>query len=51
MEIWTNLIANLGFPIAITIFQLLKLDRSLQELTEEIKSMERKTNQKDANKS
>lgn len=46
MENWINLVSNLGFPIAITIFQLLKLDRSLQNLTEEIKQL--KNTKKDA---
>lgn len=39
MENWINLISNLGFPIAVTLFQLLKLDRSLQELKNEISKL------------
>lgn len=39
MDNWINLVSNLGFPIAITIFQMLKLDRSLQELAEEIRQL------------
>lgn len=41
MEDWTSLITDLGFPIAITIFQLFKLDKSLQELKEEISKLSR----------
>lgn len=48
MDNWINLISNLGFPVAITIFQLLKLDRSLQDLTEEIKKLAIQNQQKDA---
>lgn len=39
MEIWISLITDLGFPIAITLFQLFKLDKSLQDLKDEISKL------------
>lgn len=41
MEGWISLITDLGFPIAITFFQLFKLDKSLQDLKEEIRNLSR----------
>ena len=39
MEMWPSVITDLGFPIAITLFQLFKLDKSLQDLKEEISKL------------
>lgn len=42
MDIWINLISDLGFPIAITLFVLLKLEKSIQALTEEVRKLSNK---------
>lgn len=39
MDIWINLISDLGFPIAITLFVLLRLEKSIQALTEEVRKL------------
>lgn len=39
MDIWINLISDLGFPVAITLFVLLRLEKSIQVLTEEIRKL------------
>ncbi len=39
MESWITLIQNLGFPIAISLYQLVVLNKTLKELTDEIKKV------------
>ena len=39
MESLTNLVSNVGFPIAITVFMLIKMDNSFKELSESVKSL------------
>jgi len=36
---WTTLVAQVGFPIVVAGFVLLRLDRSLHELRDEIKGL------------
>lgn len=36
MEMWIELISNLGFPIAITLFVLLRVEGSIKDLSQRI---------------
>lgn len=42
MEDWINLISNVGFPIFITIYLLIRLEKILNEITETLSEIRRR---------
>ncbi|GED17952.1 YvrJ family protein [Aneurinibacillus migulanus] len=36
---WINLIRNVGFPIVVTFYLLLRLEKGFQQLSEEVQNM------------
>jgi predicted PurR-regulated permease PerM len=42
MEDWINLISNVGFPIFITIYLLIRLEKILNKITETLSEIRRR---------
>lgn len=45
MDSWINYISEIGFPIAITLYTLVSLNKSLRELRDEIRNMSKDSRQ------